>query len=47
MLIDVCHTFKLHCVRPERLLTQQAVQQVEAQFAKEMGAEAREKRIDR
>ena len=25
----------------------QAVQQVEAQFAKEMGAEAREKRIDR
>ena len=32
---------------PEKLSMQQAVQQVEAQFAKEMGAEAREKRIDR
>ena len=36
-----------HVFPPERSLMQQAVQQVEAQFAKEMGAEAREKRIDR
>lgn len=32
---------------PDKLLMQQATQQVAARFAKEMGAEARERRIDR
>ena len=36
-----------HVLSPEKLSMQQAVQQVEARFAKEMGAEARERRIDR
>ncbi len=44
-MVVVLHAWK-YLEQLSKLLVAQAVQQLEAQFAKEMGAEAREKRID-